>query len=356
MSRSQFPVAIPLGMSRRPAAEFDILPAEVRGPEDLPCRFLIGSIAPESFQRTGEGWTVLYVDPTPDTWCRIEFSPSNGRLSMSLCWRGIPISGAAYRNHWRVLLEGISMARTEEWDREAGRRIPATWNAGYLVSDQTMPEGYSLPDGGMKLIRCPVPIGRLRDAARAFHAIGTDPRVASPTIGTLHFTRTRLRVVPGRCDPRLGTPAGLADACLAGLGPPPVNIGERRAGDGSLVLEADREHYVLLLVTYFRDMERILGHLAAHQLLAPAAARGPHPPGYPAGPEHLALVAPVLASAMNWGRWALPRAGLEIHWSPVGKEPWESTDSDPGLVEELVRQAEAAQLEFLGWRGTSNPA
>jgi hypothetical protein len=79
-----FPGFVPLGLAGKPYGGIKAEPHEISVEEDLPCRFMFGSLQKGSFTKNEDGWSAYYRHPTAEAHAKVVF---DGALNVSFSWR-----------------------------------------------------------------------------------------------------------------------------------------------------------------------------------------------------------------------------------------------------------------------------
>jgi hypothetical protein len=82
------PTLIPIGRRTGEVRNLDTSPGSVRSANDLPERFLTGTLDPSSFSLTGKVWRARYVDAAPGSWTTVELN-ERGQLRVETWWQGV---------------------------------------------------------------------------------------------------------------------------------------------------------------------------------------------------------------------------------------------------------------------------
>ena len=163
-----FPAVIPL-----PAVEpFDdaggcALASDVVTAADLPGRFLIADLVPDSLERSDLGWRALYFHRHGTGRVRLEWDAAENRLHAELSWRGREIHAFWPGARFIDVLRVCAPALPTTWEADIARVVEPL-GVRYIPHARPPRGLVCYPDGILLTLAVPIPISRLR-AVLALH-------------------------------------------------------------------------------------------------------------------------------------------------------------------------------------------
>jgi len=260
-----FPEFVPLGLIGRAYGAIKAEPTEVNVEEDLPCRFMFGSLQKGSFRKTDHGWSASYRHSTAETFAKVTF---DGTLAVSFSWRG---------REWVITTPGLTFRDPQlcvyptSLDEEMKENIQERYNLTYIIPSRTRGVECYFPDGPPRCIVFPIRISDLGTARKALLSMENDEAIGAPLFGYatigLSTVDYNLQMASASVLDRFVPIPGSS----AGTELPPFREPEmHKLDDGTEVLRVTRRQYLAVFHTFFCDLERVAQWLKAFPLLSDA--------------------------------------------------------------------------------------
>lgn len=260
---------IDFGYSRPGSARPVKAPAEVASPADLPPRLYLGTLDPASFAATTSGWHALWRDADPGTHVAVSYERSSNRLRIEQSYLQQPVLSSVVANTFSESLPFCYGAFPAGWDALAREIAEESWHLRYLeMKATTLPALAFFPDGHLCSVVVPVAVRQLSRVPFFVRAVAVDPAVAISVRATAHLLGSVVNHVEGRAHSSSLTPAAAHARAALTFGLPLVSEPVlESARDGTRALTVHRRHYLLVVDVFFRDLLRVLRHLARHGLV-----------------------------------------------------------------------------------------
>ena len=263
--------------------------ADVKCAIDLPSRFLLGDLVPESFVARGSDWSARYEDADGHS---VDLERKDGHLWIRQTFHGSETTSAGAFPTFVEMGRLLSIFEPGVWDAILRERLEPTCNVRVFPQEAGQVNVCGVPDGFMRSILFPVPADRLGDLAEFHRALAADETIRSPGSGIARLQDSVVNYVEGRNSEFLATAMGPVLGHMDALGTPALAAAKREeGGDGTAAWTLHRRHYLYVGTFFLRDIERVVGQL--HR----AGFIGKHPADaweevWPDAPEHGAFVLP----------------------------------------------------------------
>lgn len=296
----EFPETITFPAIDRPHRAGVARIADVRRTEDLPSRFLLGDLLPESFALQGPDWSARYEDTAGH---HVDLERKGDHLWVRQSFHGSEASCAGSYPTFTQMGMLLAMGAADEWDEIVRGRLEAACNVRVFPLEKDQPNVCGIPDGFMRTVLFPVPADRLGELAELHRDMANDPTIRSPGSGIARLQDSVVNYVEGRVPEYLASDMGPVLGHMDALGTPVLAAAVREVGgDGTAAWTLRRRHYLYIGTYFLRDIERVVLRLHHAGFVGPAA--GEWQEEWPAAPEHCAFVLPSqlvpLAGAVQW--------------------------------------------------------
>jgi hypothetical protein len=262
---------------------------EVASADDLPPRLFLGDLDRDTVSITPEGWSARYVDNDPSTHVQLRYTAADGQFRLESAWQGITGSFAFLRNPtWRRLVQLLFTGYVDTWETAMQSSL-RRYNVVYLPGTENTPIMAGLPDGDMRTIAVPVPVGALPVAASLVRA-AERADLRTPGSACLFFGNSTVEYVDARWPPLPSAYTASRDIFDVLHLPPARILARGSRPDGKRFLSVLRQHYTLVVQCPFRDVQRIIELM--HGLGLVGTGEFPADPRWPNGAAYSAIVAP----------------------------------------------------------------
>ena len=340
-----FPKLLPLPSIERTVQVPVATPAEVKSAADLPSRFLLGDLVPESFKLVKKGWTAEWRDPDGHT-VRFRFAGHLSSLEMS--YDGDEVVTLITAENFVDLGQSIQNIHPGAWVDKLAARLEPAYNLRVFPHREDDAVGGDFPDGHLLTLVMPVAADRLMDLYELHKRLQTDVRLKTGVDAYLRLTYSIVNYLEGRNPSMLTHPVGLVMHHVNALGTPASDMPAREEDeDGTVAWTLRRSHYLYVAHLHLREVVRVVQRLAEAGFIG---KKDGAPEGYPNGPEFAAAILPFgyeFAAKNAW--WFDPdrrRRMFYPDFADTADRDALAGHSSEIFVKSLIRNAQKTALEF----------
>jgi hypothetical protein len=264
LSRGLPPViGLPRCLPRRPANRKTPL-GEVLVADELPPYLLLGTLDRSAFQCSETGWSARWIGDVPEAYVEAKYVRAERRLNLRQVWRGIDGGySTATTDDFGRAIQLLYLQFPASWDSAMGVRLEASYRLKHIAQRANEVGFTGIPDGGIKTICVPVPVGRLGDLYQCLEDMSCDARLKAPVSGRLELRFGTINYVVGKSPAWTQDPTRLFAATFDGCGLMPLGLPQLEHGkDGSSAWTVRRLVYLATIGVPFAGVEFVVERLA----------------------------------------------------------------------------------------------
>ncbi len=339
-----FPKLLPLPAISRPAHIPVAAPADVKSAADLPSRFFLGDLAPESFKTQKKGWSAEWHD-AEGHFARYRYA---GHLSsLEMVYAGDELVTLITAERFSELGQSIQNIHPGAWLAKLGERLEPAYNLRVFPHREEDAVGGDFPDGHLLSLVMPVAADRLMDLFDLHKRLQTDTSIKTGVDAYLRLAYSIVNYLEGRNPTMLTHPVGLVMHHVNALGTPAADMPAREEdSEGSVAWTLRRSHYLYIAHIHLRDTARCIERLAEAGFIGRKASTE----GYPDGPEFGAALLPFGYEYAAKNAWWFDPAGRRRMFYPSFADPDErnalAANSGEVFIKSLIRDAQKTASQF----------
>lgn len=263
---------------------------EIRTPQDLPSRLLLGQLVENSFLADAAGWRAIYEGRQ----AQLALQWDGERLCASQRW----FAHTALTNVGLPRIVDIARAALvhHEWLGVLPAALHPPLNVFVETGAATGATMVCYPDGLLLTLLVPVPVRRLETCAALIRDLEEAPDLLASVSSELRCGWSVVNHIAGRSVVADLPHSAIDELTYREMGLPtfePAQTETRR--DGSSAVTVRRRHYELVVNLFFCDLPLVLAKFNEHGLLAVRTTVGTTiRDEWPFAPEYSAVVLPAI--------------------------------------------------------------